>query len=712
MTVSEPRPLTDLSATSVLPDRADLLDTPESAPSAVPPATPQAPSAADSSSGKLGYLPALDGLRAMAVLAVLFFHGGFPWAVGGYLGVSTFFTLSGFLITSLLLAERRRSSTISLRAFWGRRLRRLMPASLAALVLVLIFGVLGAGSAQQRNLGGGVTSALFDINNWYFIFSHQSYADLFSAPSPVLHFWSLAIEEQFYLLFPLLTFALLARVGLKRRGFGTVIVGLMAASLAATLLLGYSHDRIYFGTDTRAFELLAGCLLAVVVTGRHRIATALTRRGPARTAVAAGGLAALAGVIALWATTNQTSDWLYQGGLPVYSLLSVAVILAATLTIGPVTRMLSIRPLVSLGLISYGVYLFHWPVFLWIDGPRTGLSIWPLFVLRLGVTLLLAVASYHLLERPVRMRRVTISGRSPLVAAPVLVVLIGLGAWSITANAPAPLIDFGAAQRTLASLDQPNQPPVTPPKATKPGAPAPVRPAKVAAFGDSTALVVGAGIADVDRETGLVQEVTGGAWVGCGLGRGGVYRSTDDNNLNGHTNPACDAWATTYEGVLNKSHPDLALMLVGPWDTTDRKLEGDSEWRSFGDPVYDQFFDAEMLAAVDLLSSQGATVVWLTSPPVSNHPERTDRMNAMIKRLPTQRPGKVVVVDFAGNLAARSDAAAMRPDGIHLSPDASHTVANDFLIPRLAAIWNQMLARQGGASGSAVGTTAKTTPSG
>ena len=221
-----------------------------------------------------------------------------------------------------------------------------------------------------------------------------------------------------------------------------------------------------------------------------------------------------------------------------------------------------------------------------------------------------------------------------------------------------------------------------------------MRPARVAAFGDSTALVVGAGIADVDQEKGLVQEVTGGAWVGCGLGRGGVYRSTDDNNLNGHTNPACDAWPTTYAGVLAKSQPDLALMLVGPWDVTDRQLEGDSQWRSFGDPVYDTWFHSEMLTAVDLLSSQGATVVWLTTPPVSNHPERTDRLNAMIKALPTERPGKVTVVDLAANLAARADFWSMRPDGIHLSPEASHTVANDFLIPRLATIWKHVLARK------------------
>jgi len=405
------------------------------------------------------------------------------------------------------------------------------------------------------------------------------------------------------------------------------------------------------------------------------------------------GMVGLIVAVALWVNTPQAADWLYEGGLPLYSLLSVAIILAATLTVGPVSRLLRTRPLVALGLISYGVYLFHWPVFLWLNESVTGLGLWPLFAVRMAVTLILAVNSYYFLEQPIRLRRVTFNGRSPLVLAPAIAVLIGMGAWVITANAPAPLMDFSAAQRTIDNLDAADQPPVTPPKATKPGAAVPVRPARVAAFGDSTALVVGAGIADIDQDKGLVQEVTGGAWVGCGLGRGGIYRSTDDNNLNGHTNPACDAWPTTYAGVLAKSKPDLALMLVGPWDATDRKLDGESQWRSFGDPVYDEWFNGEMLTAVDLLSSQGATVVWLTTPPVNNHPERTDRLNAMIKALPAQRPGKVVVVDFAANLAARPDAAAMRPDGIHLSPDASHTVAADFFIPRLAAIWKQLLVR-------------------
>ncbi len=310
MTISEPRPLTELE-----PARpADASDRTRARSPADSPRGPTRPTTGDPPHGPR-YIPALDGLRGLAVFAVLCFHAGFGWAVGGYLGVSTFFTLSGFLITSLLLAERHATSTISLRAFWGRRLRRLLPASLAALIVVLIYAALAGSGAQQRNLGGGVTSALLDVSNWYFIFSHTSYADLFAAPSPVLHFWSLAIEEQFYLLFPLLAFGLLARLGLRRRGFGGVVAALMAGSLAATLFLGYSHDRIYFGTDTRAFELLAGCLLAVVVSGRHRISATLHRPGPTRSAVAAVGTAGLIGAVLLWMTTPQTTDWLYRGGL-------------------------------------------------------------------------------------------------------------------------------------------------------------------------------------------------------------------------------------------------------------------------------------------------------------------------------------------------------------------------------------------------------------
>jgi len=153
----------------------------------------------------MGRLPGLDGLRGLAVLGVIAFHAGFDRMVGGYLGVSTFFTLSGFLIGSLLLTESTARGSINLRHFWGRRFRRLMPASLATLAAVmLLFGPFVATADQRQVLGSNVLGALFDVANWQLILTGSSYGQLFTAPSPVLHFWSLAIEEQFYLVFPLL----------------------------------------------------------------------------------------------------------------------------------------------------------------------------------------------------------------------------------------------------------------------------------------------------------------------------------------------------------------------------------------------------------------------------------------------------------------------------------------------------------------------------
>jgi peptidoglycan/LPS O-acetylase OafA/YrhL len=648
-----------------------------------PPTT--APAPAPPSGTRLPYFPGLDGLRGVAVLAVLFFHGGFSWAVGGYLGVSTFFTLSGFLITSLLLAERTATRSISLPAFWGRRLRRLMPASLAALAIVVIFGVVAATAAQPRNLGGDVTAALLYVANWRFIISGQSYADLFAAPSPVLHFWSLAIEEQFYLVYPLIAFVLLGRLKWDRWKFGRALMAMMACSLAATLFLGFSHDRIYYGTETRAFELLAGGVLGVLIYSR-RVTRRLARPGEHRTAAAVAGAVSLAVCAWLWTHTAQTSDWLYRGGLAGYSLLSCAVILATIIPFGPVSRLMSMSGLRKVGELSYGIYVFHWPIFLWVDEERTGLSIWPLFVLRIALTLAVTVASYQLLEQPIRQRRMTLKGHSPLLVAPAIAVVIALGAWSVTAAAPAPISDFADAERTLQSLGSGSTTPITDAN----GDPLPLQPAKVSMYGDSTAVVVGVGLADVDQEQNLIQSVDGGAWLGCGLGRGGRLRSTDKPVILRTTTDACNRWAETYQEVLDRVHPDLNVVLDAPWDVSDRMIPGDDTWRWFGDPIYDDWFRGEMLDAVDLLSSEGGTVVWLTSPQVSNRPERTDRLNQMIETLPLLRPGKVEVIDLAGYLQQIDPDGALRKDHIHLTPEAARQVARDFLIPQLDQIWQRV----------------------
>ena len=209
----------------------------------------------------LAYNPALDGIRGLAVAAVLLFHGGFPWARGGYLGVSTFFTLSGFLITTLLLAERADTGRIALGAFWARRLRRLLPTSALTLAAVAA-GAHVFDEWRTETAGGDVLASALQVANWRFIVDGQSYGDLFASPSPVLHFWSLAIEEQFYWLFPLLTAGVLAVARGSVRAYVAVLGGLLGVSAAATVALGVAgSSTVYYATYTRMGEILVGrCL--------------------------------------------------------------------------------------------------------------------------------------------------------------------------------------------------------------------------------------------------------------------------------------------------------------------------------------------------------------------------------------------------------------------------------------------------------------------
>jgi peptidoglycan/LPS O-acetylase OafA/YrhL len=306
---------------------------------------------------RLPYQPAIDGLRGLAVAGVLCFHGGFSWAVGGYLGVSTFFTLSGYLITTLILAEHTRTGRVSLTDFWGRRFRRLMPASLITLAgIVVLFGPFVADADQLAELPGDVISALGYVANWRFILAEQSYADLFTTPSPVQHFWSLAIEEQFYLLFPLLMVGLLALGRGSRRVLVLALAGLAGLSTLAMISMhspGTDTSRVYYGTDTRAVELLAGAVFAVVLAARPDLLRSVPRR-----VMTAAGTAILALTAFWWMTVEQTSSWLFEGGLTVYALTTVGL-LAVLLTPGPVSRLLAAEPLRQLGRISYGVYLLH-----------------------------------------------------------------------------------------------------------------------------------------------------------------------------------------------------------------------------------------------------------------------------------------------------------------------------------------------------------------
>ncbi len=360
------------------------------------------------------HLPALNGLRAVAVIGVVAYHLQLGWASGGYLGVDLFFVLSGFLITTLLLEEWVSSGRIDLAAFWGRRARRLLPALflvVGALALYLIlnaqFGAPGAnGLVDLSDLRGDAISTLLYVNNWHAIFTHQSYFAQYSAPSPLQHSWSLAIEEQFYLVWPLVLLLLvrLARLAWRRTGvILTVTLGVLSSILMAVLFHpGSDPTRVYYGTDTRLFDLMAGATVAFIAASRPqpslRVRRSLHAVAPL-SALALGVFWVVAGTPA-----GLPKNYMFEGGFLLCAGLAALVVADARLTDpGRFSRALAWGPLHFVGTISYGIYLWHWPVIVYLNGSRTGLSGLPLDLARIAVTLGVSTASYYLVERPIRL---------------------------------------------------------------------------------------------------------------------------------------------------------------------------------------------------------------------------------------------------------------------------------------------------------------------
>ncbi len=347
----------------------------------------------------LPYVAAFDGLRALAVIAVVAYHASLPEVPGGFFGVDVFFVISGYLVTALFLARARsdRSGTpipdrADLLDFWRRRLTRLVPAALAVVALSgVVFALLDVRS--PLTLAAEAIAALGYAANWFFLFSDQSYFETIAMPSPFLHFWSLAVEAQFYLLWPVLL------IGALRFG-GRLAAFALAVSLAAisTLIVAglYSPttdpSRAYYGTDARVAGLLLGAALAIVITP--------ARAGRvARIPVEVAGWSALAVLLWLTTTVSEFDPFIYHGGFFVASTAALVVLFAALHGANSLAWMLSRSPLRWLGERAYSIYLWHWPVFV-LSQPTTAADLHSLSLLlaRLGVTLILADLSFRLVE--------------------------------------------------------------------------------------------------------------------------------------------------------------------------------------------------------------------------------------------------------------------------------------------------------------------------
>ncbi len=364
---------------------------------------------------RLPHLPGLDGLRALAVIAVLLYHADLKWIPGGFLGVEIFFVISGYLITSLLLAEWRLRGRIDLKAFWLRRARRLLPALYLLLVVTLAFAVVFL-PGEVAGLRSDALGAFAYVTNWYQILGHQSYFQSVGRPSLLKHLWSLAVEEQFYLLWPLLFTAGMS-AGAARWRRHRMLVFIIVGAAASALLMAFLYDpnvdpsRIYYGTDTRASGLLIGAALAFLwEPGRFYTREAIRRalQGGSRWILPllfdVAGLGALSVLVWFCLKINEFQPFLYKGGFALVGLTTAILIMVI---VHPRTHLggavMGQRALRWIGVRSYGIYLWHWPIYM-ITRPNLDVPIsgWPLLALRLAATVALADLSYRYVETPIR----------------------------------------------------------------------------------------------------------------------------------------------------------------------------------------------------------------------------------------------------------------------------------------------------------------------
>jgi peptidoglycan/LPS O-acetylase OafA/YrhL len=625
----------------------------------------------------LGYQPALDGVRAIAVLMVLAFHLELPGAQGGYLGVSIFFTLSGFLITRLLITEYDRAGKISMGRFYGRRIRRLLPASLLAMALVIALAAAGIFGASAR-IFRGTLAALTSTFNWYELLGGREYANLFAEPSPLAHFWSLAIEEQFYWLWPLTMVALLPRVPVRRRTTMLVVLA-GAASLTAPLTATlWSSSAAYLATWARSGEILIGAALGGW-TLRSKVPAWCSR-------FAAPSLLV---IFAITAVTPAGRGWAFEGWLPVFALVSATLVISL-LVESRTSSVLGIAPLVWIGSMSYGIYLFHWPVILWLSPDRTGLGRWPAIALQLAVTLGLTTLSFYLVERPIRAGRIQPSSvfAGTLGAASIAVLA---AAWIFAPSAALTLPDAPlviSAPSTNPSRVTATSAPTETPVATSPE---PVTmPTSIAIFGDSVpAWLLRDAAPSYDRQD---VEIANGSAEACD-GMVDLPTGRDRHFSEWSLPDDCAEWTFTYPATLaaTPNTPTIGVLVLGQAPTADRFVDG--EWLHPCDSI--DWYLADVANRVDYLRNEGLTVVFaLPARPGTGAtyvlPDDVDARFACVRDTltPFLESLDVAIVDLDNVLCPADDCDRIRTiDGVHVDPEFAPEVL-DWLLDESLAVAN------------------------
>jgi peptidoglycan/LPS O-acetylase OafA/YrhL len=615
---------------------------------------------------KLSYVAGLDGIRAISIIGIMANHSGLGWAAGGFISVNVFFVLSGYLITALLVKEWLKSGTIRLKQFWARRARRLLPALFVLLIGIALYAWLLAPPDTRGSLRTNALATLFYVGNWHQIFSGQSYFAQTAVQSPLLHTWTLAIEEQFYLVWPLVVLGMLKWRKRLRPLLALTVVMALASAVEMALLFhsGADPSRLYYGTDTRAQDLLLGAIVALVLAHRGPATTSTGRRWMSLLVVAAA-----TGFAVEWIRLNESSGFPYRGGFLLCDVLVDLVILGVVQApAGLPARVLGWRPLAYIGQISYGLYLWHWPVILTLTAARTGLVGWQLFGLRSLTSFVLAVLSSHFVEIPIR-RGAIRSWKAwvvtPLAAgATAAIVLLATTAPAAVAVPVSASTGLSVAEhQQLAAANAFTTDPV-----------------RFMLFGDSMALTLEIGLAPGGKQTwgvNLIPEST----LGCDLDPQLQVRTS---GVTGDATPGCKGWQTQWPKLIDRQRPQVVGLFLGRWEDVDHFYQG--TWTHIGEPLWDNHLAAELDQAIGIFTKDGAKVMLFTTPYINtteapdgtvypeNLPSRADAYNALMRSVAARHPGVVSVYDLnkvldpGGQYASTIDGITVRwSDGIHIS---------------------------------------------
>jgi peptidoglycan/LPS O-acetylase OafA/YrhL len=616
--------------------------------------------------------PALDGIRAIAVVAVLLYHGLVTWSRGGFLGVDVFFVLSGYLITSILLNEWRRWDSIDLVRFYMHRARRLLPALVLVVLAVAGWAALEAKPDRLGTIRADGLSALLYVANWRFVIAQQSYFDQYGDPSPFRHTWSLAIEEQYYLMFPLILIGLLKLASTRRWLLPAGLAAMTVASIAAMATLYDSAadpSRVYYGTDTRMHELLIGSLLAVAMASTGAWRAWATRLAPYLGAVG------LAGVLAsCYAFTDQDAV-LYLGGFAGVCVVSALLIAGVELAPrSPVGRLLSLPPVAWVGAISYGLYLWHWPVYIALSPDRTGLDGTQLLLVRLASTLVVATASYYLVERPVRngsLRKLPARLGRILASVAMPAALAGLIVGTAGAVSPPLAGPFG-------------------PRAPEAGK------TSLLVVGDSVGLSLvdsfpNSNFPDVDVQSSVK--------LGCGL----AVQYLAFGDAKGSPNPECDKIFDDWSNAVAAARPSDVVLSLGAWEVFDHVIDG--KIVSENSSEYADYLSRQLDRALEALTAEGAHLYIPNVPcfdqpsyrlngsddiaPIRNDPSRAAAVNVVLDDFAAGHPDTVTVIDGSswlcpgGQYEAERDGVELRYDGVHFTKEGGSLYWRHLLMPAI-----------------------------